>query len=285
MNRLAADPVWLAGLRADCERPPLRPRVPLLARMHGQEHWIGSVEPDLLQRIGLEALWLKHGTLLQADAGAAEPACVLVGELQPILAALAQALRAAGMAGAWRGEALAVSSDTGQKLATIERAAVRPLGIGTHAVHLVGLVGPPGPQQRVWVQQRSFTKPNDPGLWDTLMGGMVSAEDTLASALERETWEEAGLRLEQLAGLQLGGRVSRNRPTREAAYAMGGAGYMVEQVHWYGCVLPDGLLPVNRDGEVEAFALLEQTELLPMLEGGVFTPEAALILVEVLRLG
>jgi len=27
----------------------------------------------------------------------------------------------------------------------------------------------------IWVQQRALDKANDPGLWDTLMGGMVSA--------------------------------------------------------------------------------------------------------------
>jgi 8-oxo-dGTP pyrophosphatase MutT (NUDIX family) len=49
---------------------------------------------------------------------------------------------------------------------------------------------------RYWVQQRSLTKPNAPGLWDTLMGGMIPACDSIAQALQRETWEEAGLKLE-----------------------------------------------------------------------------------------
>ena len=72
----------------------------------------------------------------------------------------------------------------------MERAVVRPLGITTFAVHLLA-----SPDGRHWVQQRSLTKPNDPGLWDTLMGGMIPASDSMAQALERETWEEAGLRL------------------------------------------------------------------------------------------
>ena len=69
----------------------------------------------------------------------------------------------------------------------VERGAVRPLGIATQAVHLVGHAA----DGRIWVQQRALNKANDPGLWDTLMGGMVSAADTVATALVRETWEEA----------------------------------------------------------------------------------------------
>ena len=36
------------------------------------------------------------------------------------------------------------------------------------------------------------------------MGGMVSAADDLPQALARETWEEAGLRLDQLQALTYG---------------------------------------------------------------------------------
>jgi hypothetical protein len=62
---------------------------------------------------------------------------------------------------------------------------VRPLGIATRAVHLVGVCA----DGSIWVQQRSEDKANNPGMWDTLMGGMVSAADGLAEALARETWE------------------------------------------------------------------------------------------------
>jgi hypothetical protein len=87
------------------------------------------------------------------------------------------------------------------------------------------------------VQQRALDKANDPGLWDTLMGGMVSAADTVATALARETWE----------------------------------------------VVPEGLAPVNQDGEVAQFALLDRAELLHRLAQNQFTTEAALILVAALQ--
>ena len=165
----------------------------------------------------------------------------------PALNLLAQALRAQGQCGPWRDEQLAVCNAHGERLGTIERGAVRVLGIATRAVHLVGRA----PDGRIWVQQRSKTKPNNPGMWDTLMGGMVSAADTLQQALERETWEEAGLRLPELLGSEHGGQVDFSRPSREG----GGVGYMVERIDWFRCTVPEGLEPRNQDGEVERFEL------------------------------
>ena len=107
----------------------------------------------------------------------------------------AEALRDADLCGPWRNEQLAVTDPHGEVVGTVERGAVRVLGITTCAVHLVGLA----PDGRMWVQKRSLNKPNDPGLWDTLMGGMISAADSLPQALARETWEEAGLHVHALA--------------------------------------------------------------------------------------
>ena len=50
----------------------------------------------------------------------------------------------------WRNELLSVNDASGRSVAMIERAAVRPLGIATRAVHLVGWAEQGG----VWVQQR-----------------------------------------------------------------------------------------------------------------------------------
>jgi 8-oxo-dGTP pyrophosphatase MutT (NUDIX family) len=131
------------------------------------------------------------------------------------------------------------------------------------------------PDGRHWVQQRALTKPNDPGLWDTLMGGMVPASDTLEQALKRETWEEAGLRLDQLEGLAWGGRLTTRRPAGDG----GGAGYVVEHIDWYRCVVPPGVVPANQDGEVEEFRLMDAHEVARRLVRDEFTTEAALILV------
>ena len=264
MNFPAFDPVHLRALRAAATQAPLRPRVPLWAG----ESVIGSVEPDFLLQITLESLF-DGRQQLSKEVRNGQTGWHLQGEITQGLNRVAAALHAVGLAGAWRDEQLAVCDPHGRRLGTVERAAVRPLGIATQAVHLVGQA----PDGRFWVQQRAFDKPNDPGLWDTLMGGMISSVDTLDSALARETWEEAGLRLSDLQALRHGGRIHTCRPAHDG----GGAGYLEEHLDWYHCTVPDGLVPVNQDGEVELFALMDGHALLQKMRDGEFTLEAALI--------
>lgn len=241
-------------------RPPLQPRQLLLCA--GRP--VGSLEPEVAQLLADQDLLHATGEAWSvtwasgdsSDSGAWD--------------ALARALRNAGLLGAWRNELLPVSTDQGEQVGLIERAAVRALGLSTSAVHLTAQA----PDGRTWVQQRAFNKANDPGLWDTLMGGMVNAADTLAQALERETWEEAGLRLDQLQGLAHAGHLLISRPS-------GGAdrvGYTVERIDWFSATLPKNALPHNRDGEVERFDCVETRQLRADISAGRYTLEAALIL-------
>jgi 8-oxo-dGTP pyrophosphatase MutT (NUDIX family) len=262
VSRPRIDSGWLAALHAGANRPPRRRRVPLWA---GPAR-IGSVEPDFFQ-----AAALRPALVTQTARGGETGWQINGDDLTASLHELAAALRAAGLAHVWRNEQLAVTDEQGRCVATVERAVVRPLGITTFAVHLVGM----SPDGRHWVQQRSMTKANDPGLWDTLMGGMIPATDSVAQALERETWEEAGLRLDQLADLRRCGRISISRPSSER-----GAGYVIEHIDWYRCIVPPGIVPVNQDGEVAQFVLMDGYEVAARLRRDEFTIEAALILVE-----
>jgi 8-oxo-dGTP pyrophosphatase MutT (NUDIX family) len=252
---------WLAGLRARLDRQPARPRLPL----RWGPRTIGSVEPDWVA--GLHAAAASTTTLLRPATGGAGPGFAVEGpELTTALRALADAMRAAGRAHVWRDEQLAVADETGTVLGTIERAAVRPLGIATRAVHLVGQAS----GGRHWIQQRALDKATDPGLWDTLVGGMVPASDAVAVALGRETWEEAGLLLDQLEDLQRGGAVLSRGPSAEVP-----GGYVVEVIDWYRARVPNGVVPVNQDGEVAQFQLVSEAELARMLLTDAFTLEAA----------
>lgn len=266
-------PDWLHALRAQAALPPLRPRVPLWAG----KALIGSVEPDFLDKIGSSGS-LDLGSLLSKIEHPEQPGITigwhLAGDVTTSLNLLASGLHLAGLAGAWRHEQLAVCDVQGQRLGTVERGAVRPLGIATLAVHLVGQA----PDGRFWVQQRALDKPNDPGQWDTLMGGMVSSRDTVETALARETWEEAGLKPDQLHNLMPGGVLTMRKPSPDG----NGAGYVVEHIDWYTCSVPESVVPVNQDGEVAQFALMTPDSVIAAIQRGEFTLEAALILVEVL---
>ena len=148
----------------------------------------------------------------------------------------------------------------------VERAVVRVLGITTRAVHLVGFA----PDGRVWVQQRAFDKAVDPGLWDTLMGGQVSAGESIEETLERETQEEAGLAIADLVDVRHTDRITVRRPVAR--------GYVIEHVEVFEATVPAQLVPANQDGEVERFECLTIAALLERLAAGEFSLEATLIL-------
>jgi 8-oxo-dGTP pyrophosphatase MutT (NUDIX family) len=271
MPHPAIDPQWLALLLARAQQPPRRQRVPLMLGSHR----IGTVEPDFFDPITDVASTL-IAQVLQRDESHAVRVWRVLGDGTLALGRIARVLRdtdTGQVVRQWRDEQLAVVDLRGELLATVERGVVRPLGIATRAVHLVVRTHDGG----FWVQQRALNKANDPGLWDTTMGGMVSAADTLESALARETWEEAGLRLEQFQGLARGGRVAMNMPCVNDE-----AGYVVEQIDWFVATLADGVEPNNLDGEVAQFQLLDERELLSQLQQNIFTTEAALILVAAL---
>jgi 8-oxo-dGTP pyrophosphatase MutT (NUDIX family) len=267
VSGLALDAHWRGALLARAVQPPSSPRQPL--RWDGRT--IGSVDVALaaaLPCVGAAGA----APLLHREAGG----WTVHGDLGRGLHRLALALRAAGLAHVWRDERLAVCDGGGIALASVERAVVRVLGIATRAVHLVGF----DTRGHVWLQQRALTKPNDPGLWDTLMGGMVSADDTLETALERETWEEAGLHLHALQDVEPGGWVHIERPVDDGTRH----GYVVEDICWSRCTLPDGMVPVNQDGEVERFECVAPREVVARLEAGLFTDEAALVLLQAMAL-
>ncbi len=259
-------------------------------------HCVGSIHPELTGAIGL--LRSKDGRGLLQKSEHVPTSGWGDGWLLPQLGwqapmagetfwrALAQSLRDAGLHGPWRDEALAVRplpppepvpsgtplAPLGAPLGFVERGAVRVLGIATQAVHLIALT----PEGDFWVQQRSLSKANDPGLWDTTMGGMVGGHDTWASALARETWEEAGLDLDDLDTPHAGGAVQFSMPSRDGK----GLGWMRETIAWTACVLPAHLKPINQDGEVAQFAAWSPREVAQGLAAGAFTLEASCVLAD-----
>ena len=256
-------PANLVALRERANQPPSQHRQLLLAA----GRVFGSVSLPLAAQLLTAAEPLVRQ--VAADGSALE----LLGNSDSALRALALWLREQGHTGAWHEESLAVNDDAGRPLGRIERGVVRPLGIATHAVHLVGSSA----DGRIWLQQRARSKATDPGKWDTLMGGMIAADESLETATARETWEEAGLRLESLGGfsaLRDHGIVQFRRPVPDS----GTDGYLVERIHALSCVIPNALRPKNQDGEVERFELVSTHTLLARIEDETLTMEAALVL-------
>jgi len=250
---------WLCAARARAQVEPRVARVPLSvagASAAMPVHRIGSVEPTIAERMVAARLPI---TARAAGYCVADPASAS-------LHAIARWLHVEKIAAHWRGELLSVVDDEGRTVGAIERGVVRVLGLATEAVHLVGVDA----RGATWVQKRAQTKSTDPGLWDTTMGGQVTAGEAVGTTLMRETMEEAGIDVALLCDLVHGTPILIRRPVRE--------GYMVERIEVFRGVVPDGVEPVNRDGEVERFERLDDAALLARLAAGEFTLEATLIL-------
>jgi 8-oxo-dGTP pyrophosphatase MutT (NUDIX family) len=248
---------WLRRARAAADAAPARPRVPLsVASSSLPAHRVGSIEPAIAARM----------VAAQLPIAAAGEGYRIGAPTAPSLAAIARWLHAERIAAHWRGELLAVVDDGGRNVGSIERGVVRVLGLATEAVHLVGCRA----DGATWLQLRARGKSTDPGLWDTLMGGQVAAGESIATTLERETLEEAGLAVAALRGLERLPPLLIRRPVPQ--------GYMVERIEVFRAVVPDGVDPVNRDGEVERFECLADDALVARLAAGACTLEATLIL-------
>lgn len=261
---------WLARLQASIQQPALTPRLPLV----WGEHVIGSVDAQGFAIFVAQA-GLADVLSLQPNPAIGQAVWLICGDPGVVLQRVAHTMRAAAyaqVAHLWRDEQLAVCDACGQRVASVERGAVRALGIATHGVHLLGCTA----DNKVWVQQRALDKKTHPGRWDTLMGGMVSAADSLDVALARETAEEAGLAMHQLADVRWVGHFTMQTPNAPD----NGLEYVAERIDWFEGLVPPGVMPVNTDGEVLQFMQLGPMELRQMLLQDAFTPEAAWILAQ-----
>jgi len=160
----------------------------------------------------------------------------------------------------WRNERYRIAG-----LFDIERAAARPFGLATRAVHVNATTG-----ESMWLARRSDSKPTDPGMLDNLVGGGIGATLSVEETLVKEAWEEAGIPAELARRAIPGGTVELLREVPE--------GVQSELIHVYELALPRDFRPANQDGEVAEFGLLPLAEVRRLIdETEELTVDAALV--------
>jgi 8-oxo-dGTP pyrophosphatase MutT (NUDIX family) len=194
-----------------------------------------------------------------------------VADAEPALARINARLRRLGLVVAWRDETYpVVDPRTLEPLTRFERAASRFWGTLTFGAHANGYVrGADGRPAHLWIAQRSFDKPTDPGRYDNLVGGGVADGQTPEQALVREGFEEAGLTPAQMAGARASSVLLLARDVAE--------GFQHEWLYTYDLELAAEATPVNQDGEVAGFQRLEVGQALALAATGEMTVDAALV--------
>ena len=236
---------------------------------------LGCVNQQWLQRLLSE-----HGNLFQLQHGqlvALETATDFNSRSQ-LLAAAALAWRDAGWLNGWRNEKFMAYFQDGTPCFEMERAAFRPLGLTSRAVHLNGLSRMPDGEIRMWIGKRSPFKDVAPNRLDNLMGGGIAAGETLQIALEREGWEEAGIPAGKLELLPQAALLLAERPVARGLHR--------EWLHVFDVWLNAQEIPQNQDGEVEAHLLMPLVEVEQHIINGQFMSDAALVAIDCMaRLG
>jgi isopentenyldiphosphate isomerase len=145
----------------------------------------------------------------------------------------------------------------------VERAGFRHLGLMSHAVHINGFCT----DGRLWCAQRSQTKATDPGLWDNLTAGGLTAGEDAIRTVRRELKEEAGWNWSHRQNLHGCGSVRTRRLEPQ--------GWHDEVLLVYNLEIPDTFQPINQDGEVQAFACWGPDQVVSGIQAGQFTADAA----------
>ena len=147
----------------------------------------------------------------------------------------------------WRDELYAVNRFfTEQPVLLMERAAIPLFGICGYGVHMNGFVRQED-DIRMWIGKRSSLKPVSPGKLDQLVAGGQPAGMSLRENMIKECKEEANIPPELTARMKPVGAISYCLETEQ--------GLRPDVIYCFDLELPPEFVPVNNDGEVEAFYL------------------------------
>lgn len=188
------------------------------------------------------------------------------------LQSLAETWKIQNLLHGWRNEKFDVFY-RGEPLFALERAAFRPFGLQSRAVHLNALTRIDG-KWRFWLGKRSPGKAVDPGKYDNPVSGGVSAGENIGDALFRESREEAGWTAADLT-LASSSTLHSLRPTRRGIHD--------EILYAFNAVVRTDTPPANQDGEVESFLACTPEELADMMLGNLLTADAELTLLDTFR--
>lgn len=188
---------------------------------------------------------------------------------------VARDLYEAGVFGGWRNEWFPVVHRFGSApLMRLERAAVPMFGVQAFGVHVNGFVREAG-RLKLWTGKRAPDRPVEPGKLDHLVAGGLPLGMSAGDCLAKEAEEEASIPAALAA---------RAQPVGAIRYRMEHQGWLRNDTMFvYDLELPPDFKPVNHDGEIASFRLMEPEEVERILAAGEdFKFNVALVLIDFL---
>lgn len=175
----------------------------------------------------------------------------------------------------WRSEFFPVLPRFGAApLLRLERSAVPVFGVHGYGVHMNGYVRD-GDRIKLWVGKRADNRAIEPGKLDHLVAGGISLGLGVAECLVKECEEEASIP----AAL-----AQQARPVGAIRYRMEHQGWLRNDTLFvYDLELPADFVPVNKDGEIASFELMELDAVCAILSAGQdFKFNVALVVIDFL---
>ena len=146
----------------------------------------------------------------------------------------------------------------GKELFKLDRKLVEFLGIRGYGVHLIAYIKKKN-SYKLWVPKRNKNKLVSPSKFDNSVAGGVRAGEDIFGALEREAYEEAGLKKEQLNNVKLVGTLNYN--WKNSPYTL-----RRDTLYLFDLEVDDKFKPHCLDGEVEKFELMEWKKVLKLMQ-------------------
>ena len=159
-------------------------------------------------------------------------------------------------------------------LLRIERAAVVSFGVPSYGCHVNGFTRKNG-EVYIWLAKRALSKPTYPGLLDQIAAGGLPAKTSLLENAKREAAEEASIPRDVLdANLRAAGCVSYRYAARR--------GLSTKTLAVFDLELPEDLVPINGDGEVDAFMIMKAEDAVESLRSRLYEwkPNSALVMLD-----
>ena len=146
----------------------------------------------------------------------------------------------------------------GKEFFKLDRKLVEYLGIRGYGVHLIAYIKKKN-SYKLWVPKRNKNKLASPSKFDNSVAGGVRAGEGIFSALEREAYEEAGLKKKQLNNVKLVGTLNYN--WKNSPYTL-----RRDTLYLFDLEVDDKFKPQCLDGEVEKFELMEWKKVLKLMQ-------------------